>query len=91
MREHGHPLGKGEVVSSILTGSTRYAPLCRLFALHVLLLIPRGSRGRLPAPKELPVAAHGGAGMSSMMLCVHAGSECDVQPLSQRAHRCVHA
>ena len=28
-----HPLGKGEVVSSILTGSTRHAPICALFVL----------------------------------------------------------
>src|SRR2546427_1095075 len=28
-----HPLGKGEVVSSILTGSTRHAPICGLFVL----------------------------------------------------------
>jgi hypothetical protein len=33
MREQRHPLGKGEVVSSILTGSTRRASICGLFVL----------------------------------------------------------
>src|SRR5712692_2070078 len=35
-----HPLGKGEVVSSILTGSTRHAPICAL------------SCSRLPSPHK---------------------------------------
>jgi hypothetical protein len=31
--DDARPLGKGEVVSSILTGSTRHAPTCGLFVL----------------------------------------------------------
>jgi len=38
MREQRHPLGKGEVVSSILTGSTRPAPLHALFVLALFVI-----------------------------------------------------
>jgi len=40
MHARKHPLGKGEVVSSILTGSTSHAPICAL------------SCSRLPSPHK---------------------------------------
>src|SRR5260370_15078910 len=41
-----HSLGKGEVVSSILTGSTRKAPTNRHFLTVALPCPPRGKRER---------------------------------------------
>ena len=56
-------LGKGEVVSSILTGSTRHAPTCGLFVLAfflsevpALLRKPRGLVARAMAGRSLRFA-----------------------------------
>ena len=48
-----HPLGKGEVVSSILTGSTRHAPTCALLVLALFVIAQTERRMNMAKIREL--------------------------------------
>jgi hypothetical protein len=46
-------LGKGEVVSSILTGSTRHAAICALFVLALFVIAQTERRTNMAKIREL--------------------------------------
>ena len=53
-----HPLGKGEVVSSILTGSTRHAPICALFVLAFAVIAQTERRTNMGESPGTSFRAH---------------------------------